>query len=175
MKKLLLTAFIASTLIAPLNASEEFEGNRYLYAMHKFKGACDFFSTMVNLQKGLKMEGGDDFVRKLLRYEAARINYSLEEYGSTCVTSREVAADPQVLNIEDIPSHELNGLLALSEMTGYCGLYKSAADVVSSEEEQSFLVRFLSTELAKSGTDLDQFMNMCELSNSEYLKITGQE
>ena len=100
--------------------------------MNEFKGACDFFSTIVNLQKGLKIEGGDDFVRKLFRYEAARINYTLEEYGSTCATSREVAADPQILNVEDIPSHELGGLLALSDMTGYCGSYKSVADVVPS-------------------------------------------
>ena len=177
MKKLLpIAILIGSSLLSPLKAQDEFEDNRYLYVMHKFYGACGFISEMNNLQKGLKMDGADDYILKVLEYASARIGYSSKDFLSTCGTAKYVASNPQSLNVENIPQEDLKPLLSISQFTGYCGMYSSAAEVVNSNDEQSFLVRFLSTELVKSELgDLEQFIQFCENANTAYSSLTGQE
>lgn len=176
MKKLLLTALIASTLIAPLNASEELEDNTTLYVMYKFNGLCSFIDSMENFQSDLKMEGADKFIQKVISYQVARHGSDIKKHHSICKKAKLVASNPELYNVEYIPFRDLMQLLGVSKLTGYCGMYNIASQVAISESEQNFLFRFLSTELIKKNyEDVIEFKKVCDLSNTIYMRITGQE
>lgn len=174
MKKTLLSALLVLSLInQPVNASDDLNVNKMVYVMHKFKGACGFISTIKKFQNGLQMDGADNFIRKLFHYEAARIGYTVNEYASTCVNSREVAANAEVLNIDAVDSDDFKTYLSISEITGYCGVYNSATQLISNGTEQDFFARFMATELIKTGDSLESFLNICEVANLKYLDLIG--
>jgi len=86
--------FIVLALIFPLIAvaeegeSESDETTEWLIQMMvtaKATGMCGLFSQMSRFQQTTQIPGGDEFMARFLRTEAARLGYSIEEFTETCV------------------------------------------------------------------------------------------
>ena len=73
-------------LSAPLQAKEKSDAEFIveLMVVAKATGMCGVFSQMANFQETTKMSGGDEFIVRFLKTEAARLGHTLESLMKTC-------------------------------------------------------------------------------------------
>ena len=55
-----------------------------ILAIAKFTGACGVMDSMINLQETTKLEGGDEFVLRFWKVEAARLGMTVQEFSKQC-------------------------------------------------------------------------------------------
>lgn len=55
-----------------------------ILAIAKMTGACGIMDSMIHLQKTTQLEGGDEFVTRFWKFEAARQGKTVEELSETC-------------------------------------------------------------------------------------------
>ena len=84
MRRLILAIFVFTS--ASLYAEENSETDAIIDAMviAKTTGMCGVFGQMSRFQESTKMPGGDEFVLRFLRTEAARLGQDLSSFLATC-------------------------------------------------------------------------------------------
>ena len=58
-----------------------------ILSMAKVTGMCGMLKQLTNFQETTRMDGGDQFILRFLRVEAARLGVTIEEFLERCKTS----------------------------------------------------------------------------------------
>ncbi|MCW9025209.1 MAG: hypothetical protein OQK73_11115 [Gammaproteobacteria bacterium] len=84
MRTLILSVmFLASFNVYP-NEAEDNKAVIEMMVVAKATGMCGVFGQLINFQQTTKMQGGDEFIVRFLKTEAARLGHTLESLTGQC-------------------------------------------------------------------------------------------